>query len=279
MYSAYFKQTNYRKLLLSVFVALCAFSVIDYVVVQFISNREVFGLDGRIFAVFGEGTWDVTHQIKNMPLLVLAAQICPASIEGTLFAFIMSMFNMGSSYGSEFASWLTEALEVSSQDFLPLPVAQALRVALNLTPILMLWLIPDKNPVDVVAEIDASLGGKGEEGKDADSGTMAEEVAASAEDNQPWDFSGWPMLLLLMPPIGLFQIAQPLKNSLGWSQPVLVIPTLMLIAIPGYQHFVVEKGKGAASAKPADALAEGLTDGAETEPDAPPPAEPELTAL
>ena len=72
MYSAYFKQTNYRKLLLSVFVALCAFSVIDYVVVQFISNREVFGIDGRAFAVFGEGTWDVTHQIKNMPLLVLA---------------------------------------------------------------------------------------------------------------------------------------------------------------------------------------------------------------
>ena len=28
-----------------------------------------------------------------------------------------------------------------------------------------------------MAEIDASLGGKGEEGKDADSGTMAEEVA------------------------------------------------------------------------------------------------------
>ena len=52
----------------------------------------------------------------------------------------------------------------------------------------------------------------------------------------------------------------------------------MLIAIPGYQHFVVEKGKGAASAKPADALAEGLTNGA-VEPDAPPPAEPELTAL
>ena len=69
----------------------------------------------------------------------------------------MSMFNMGSSYGSEFASWLTDALEVSSQDFLPLPVAQALRVVLNLTPILMLWLIPDKNPVDVVAEIGEKL--------------------------------------------------------------------------------------------------------------------------
>lgn len=43
----------------------------------------------EMFAAFGEASQDVMLQIKLMPMLVLAAQICPASIEGTLFAFIM----------------------------------------------------------------------------------------------------------------------------------------------------------------------------------------------
>lgn len=46
-----------------------------------------------MFAAFGEAAQDVMLQIKLMPLLVLAAQICPDSIEGTLFAFIMGVLN------------------------------------------------------------------------------------------------------------------------------------------------------------------------------------------
>jgi|EP01043_Picozoa_sp_COSAG02_P022713 hypothetical protein len=46
-----------------------------------------------MFAAFGEAAQDVMLQIKLMPMLVLAAQICPDSIEGTLFAFIMGVLN------------------------------------------------------------------------------------------------------------------------------------------------------------------------------------------
>ena len=80
-----------------------------------------------------------------------------------------------------------------------------------------------------------------------------------------WDFSGWQMLLLLMPPIGLFRIAQPLKNSLGYSQVVLAVPVGLLIAVPAYQHFFKEQGKGfgAGSGDSAGgALSEGLASSA-----------------
>ena len=98
--------------------------------------------------------------------------------------------------------------------------------------------------------------------------------------SQGWDLSGWPMLLLLMPPFGFLQLAQPIKNLFEWDLPFLAVPVLLLIAIPAYQHFIVEQGAGwHASSKGAggdEGLAEGLTEGMAEEPDKPPP---DVTAL
>ena len=66
-------------------------------------------------------------------------QICPASIEATLFAFIMSMNNLGDTYGVYFGSWLQNnslyGRLVSSSDFMGLGAAQAMRVLFKLTPV------------------------------------------------------------------------------------------------------------------------------------------------
>ena len=91
LYSAYFKATPYRKILVASQLVLAVFSLTDWLLVYAIKYPEktVFGVDARFFAVFGEAAQDVMLQIKLMPMLVLAAQVCPDSIEGTLFAFIM----------------------------------------------------------------------------------------------------------------------------------------------------------------------------------------------
>ena len=53
-------------------------------------------------------------QLAFMPLLVLAASLCPPGVEGTLFALLMSIFNGGGIVGMELGALLTSALGVSS---------------------------------------------------------------------------------------------------------------------------------------------------------------------
>ena len=281
VYSNYFKASKYRKLLLFSQLLLTFFSVVDFLLVTFIDGdtKTVLGIDGRAFAIFGEASQDVMIQIKLMPMLVLAAQICPSNIEGTLFAFIMGMSNMGDAFAAEFASWLTLTLGITSSDFSGMPAAQGLRILFKLSPIGLLWLIPDENPKDVVAMIDAEL--QSEEKEELELSSISDgEGAKKGGASQGWDLSGWPMLLLLMPPFGFLQLAQPIKNLFEWDLPFLAVPVLLLIAIPAYQHFIQEQGAGwhASSKGPGgeEGLAEGLTEGMAEEPDKPPP---DVTAL
>ena len=77
---------------------------------------------------------------------------------------------------------------------------------------------------------------------------------------------------------GFLQLAQPIKNLFEWDLPFLAVPVLLLIAIPAYQHFILEDRAGwHASSKPGgdEGLAEGLTEGMAEEPDKP----PDVTAL
>ena len=52
----------------------------------------------------------VFGQLAFMPLLVLAASLCPPGVEGTLFALLMSTFNAGGIVGQELGAALTQAL-------------------------------------------------------------------------------------------------------------------------------------------------------------------------
>jgi hypothetical protein len=75
--------------------------------------------------------------------------------------------------------------------------------------------VPDENPRDVVARIDAELA-------DVDDDTAADDSSDKPDMNEhgkeagssvEWDLSGWPMLVLLMPPVGFVTIAQPIMNT------------------------------------------------------------------
>lgn len=52
-----------------------------------------------------------------MPILVLAARLCPEGVEATLFATLMSIFNGGGFVGSAFGALLTKAFGVTGDDF------------------------------------------------------------------------------------------------------------------------------------------------------------------
>ncbi|CAI5503821.1 unnamed protein product [Closterium sp. Naga37s-1] len=65
-------------------------------------------------------------QISFMPVLVLAARVCPPGIEATLFATLMSVSNGASVFGGVMGAGLTNWLGVTSTNFTNLPTLIAI---------------------------------------------------------------------------------------------------------------------------------------------------------
>lgn len=82
-----------------------------------------------------------------MPVLVLAASLCPDGVEASLFALLMSILNAGSFTGQALGGRLTEVLGVTSSDFTNLPLLVSICVVSTLLPIPFLRLLPtnDRN--------------------------------------------------------------------------------------------------------------------------------------
>ena len=57
------------------------------------------GLPDAFFLLGEEVLVDVTDRLNVMPFLIFAAKLCPADVEGSMFALFMGLFNFGSSAG------------------------------------------------------------------------------------------------------------------------------------------------------------------------------------
>lgn len=77
-----------------------------------------------------------------MPILVLAARLCPEGVEATLFATLMSISNAGSSVGSALGAALTAWLGVTSTNFDNLALLVVICTAASLLPAPFLGLLP-----------------------------------------------------------------------------------------------------------------------------------------
>ena len=65
------------------------------------SSSVQWGIPNELF-IFGDSViLTVLGQLAFMPLLVLAATLCPPGVEGVLFATLMSLFNGAGVFGSE----------------------------------------------------------------------------------------------------------------------------------------------------------------------------------
>ena len=83
-----------------------------------------------------------------MPLLVLAARLCPMGVEATLFAFLMSVMNTGRAVSEWWGAALLQLIGVRREKYERLWLAVAIRMACRLLPLLFLWLLPDGGPED-----------------------------------------------------------------------------------------------------------------------------------
>lgn len=61
-------------------------------------NLEI-GIPNKIFCLSDSLIIEVFYQVNILPMLILACQLCPKNIEGTVYAIIMSAINFGGLLG------------------------------------------------------------------------------------------------------------------------------------------------------------------------------------
>lgn len=104
-------------------------------------NRQL-GLSDELFALADTALLTVLAQVAFMPLLVLAARICPPGVEATLFATLMSILNGGSFVGSALGSALTAVLGVTGENFDNLALLVTICTLCGLAPLPLLRMLP-----------------------------------------------------------------------------------------------------------------------------------------
>eukprot|EP00898_Chlorokybus_atmophyticus_P001088 jgi/Chlat1/1980/Chrsp158S00126 len=109
------------------------------------ANRSL-GISDQWFAMGDTLVITALGQIAFMPILVLAAQLCPDGVEATLFATLMSISNAGGVFGGALGAMLTKALGVTSTEFDNLGLLVLLCNLSSLLPLPFLAWLPSTAP-------------------------------------------------------------------------------------------------------------------------------------
>lgn len=105
--------------------------------------NQTFGISDEYFCLADEIVLTVLGRISFMPVLVLAARVCPEGVEATLFATLMSVCNSGAVTGSFVGSLATKGLGVTSTNFDNLALLVSLCALGTLLPLPLVRLVPD----------------------------------------------------------------------------------------------------------------------------------------
>ncbi|KAG0472306.1 hypothetical protein HPP92_016852 [Vanilla planifolia] len=119
------------------------------------------GMPDYFFVVVDECVSQMIGRIKWLPLLVLSSKLCPSGIEGTFFALLMSIDNLGLLSASWGGGLLLHIFNVTRREFGKLWVVILIRSLMRLLPLVLLFLVPgsDHNSSILPAETLEENGG------------------------------------------------------------------------------------------------------------------------
>jgi folate/biopterin transporter len=106
------------------------------------ANRSL-GIDDQWFSLGDSLILTVMGQIAFMPVLILAAQLCPAGVEATMFAILMSICNLAGILSHESGALLTHFLGITDTNFEWLWLLVLITNLATLLPLPMLRWVPD----------------------------------------------------------------------------------------------------------------------------------------
>ena len=108
-------------------------------------NRTI-GIPDYVFAAIERIVITLVGEFVTMPMVVLGARVCPVGVEGTLYALLMSISNIGGVVSSEWGSLLTNMFGVTSTNFSALWKLMLVCHLFDLIPIASVRLVRDVTP-------------------------------------------------------------------------------------------------------------------------------------
>ena len=137
-YKRYFRHVELRNILfwslLAVFVVEQTRFLIIFQLTPFITNFALALLEGLMMTIVSE--------FILMPLVVLSERICQEGIEGTFYAFIISIQNLSGIIGDEWGSLIVNAFGVTADNFTHLWKVMVLCHACDIIPLLVIHFVP-----------------------------------------------------------------------------------------------------------------------------------------
>ena len=115
LYNAYLKKIPLKKMFFWSAILGTSLGFTQLVLVTGL-NRE-WGISDQVFSLGDSVLLTVLGEVSFLPVLVLAAKICPSGVEATLFAALMSVFNAGGVVSGILGAGVTSALGVTSENF------------------------------------------------------------------------------------------------------------------------------------------------------------------
>ena len=109
------------------------------------ANRSL-GIGDRWFSLGDSLILTVVGQITWMPVLVLSARLCPKGVEATLFALLMSIWNLSGLLSHELGALLTSWLGVTENNFDKLWLLVIITNLSTLLPLPFLGWLPSGDP-------------------------------------------------------------------------------------------------------------------------------------
>jgi folate/biopterin transporter len=116
------------------------------------ANRQL-GIDDRWFSLGDSLILAVMGQIAYMPVLVLAARLCPRGIEATVFALLMSISNLAGILSHEAGAVMMYLLGIKEQQFQALWILVVITNLSTLLPLPLLRWLPTSEAKRPVSEV------------------------------------------------------------------------------------------------------------------------------
>uniref|UniRef100_A0A0D9WW16 Major facilitator superfamily (MFS) profile domain-containing protein n=1 Tax=Leersia perrieri TaxID=77586 RepID=A0A0D9WW16_9ORYZ len=143
LYNYFLKAVPLRKIFLVTTIIGSALGMTQVLLVSGL-NRQ-FGISDEWFSVGDSLIITVLSQASFMPVLVLAAKLCPPGMEATLFATLMSISNAGSVSGGLVGAGLTQLFGVTKDSFKNLALLIVICNLSALLPLPLLGLLPEES--------------------------------------------------------------------------------------------------------------------------------------
>jgi folate/biopterin transporter len=144
LFQRYLKTVPFRKILgwSTIIAAILGMTTLLLVT----HTNRTLGIDDHWFSLGDSLILTVVGQITWMPVLVLSARLCPPGVEATLFALLMSIWNLSGLLSHELGALLTSWLGVTESNFDKLWLLVIITNLSTLLPLPFLGWLPSGDP-------------------------------------------------------------------------------------------------------------------------------------